>query len=143
VKNNAVAWFACAWLLTGQCFGTENKGASNGTSAPNRTATHSESVELARSHEEIQAAFWRQRTRLFDIYRKYLKKNPNLKGKMMLRLMIERNGTVSTCEVESTNIQSHALVEDVVQAVKQFYFGDKPSARRTQIAYPIEFRPAP
>ncbi len=95
-----------------------------------------------RTDEEIQIVFDRYKALLYRIYNKELRKNPTLRGKMLLRITIEPEGTVSLCKVESTDLDSPRLVELIVARVKRFNFGPKEDVPKTTILYPIDFLPA-
>jgi hypothetical protein len=96
----------------------------------------------SRTDEEIQIVFDRYKAALYRIYNRELRNDPTLRGKMILRITIEPNGTVSACKVESTNLASSALSAEVVDRVGKFNFGAKDGVPRLTILYPIDFLPA-
>lgn len=96
----------------------------------------------ARTDEEIQIVFDRYKATLYRIYNKELRKDPTLRGKLLLRLKIEPGGEVSLCEVESTDLASPELVAKIVGRVKRFNFGQKDDVLMITILYPIDFLPA-
>ena len=61
---------------------------------------------------------------------------------MVLRMTIEADGSVSLCELKSTNMKSPTLSSQVVKRVKTFDFGAKEGISAITIAYPIDFLPA-
>jgi hypothetical protein len=71
-----------------------------------------------------------------------LRKDPTLRGKILMQISIEPNGSVSMCEVESTDLASPDLVEKIVARIKKFNFGPKEGVLRMTILYPIDFLPA-
>ena len=95
-----------------------------------------------RTDEEIQIVFDRYKATLYRIYNKELRKNPTLRGKMLMRIIIEASGEVSLCKVESTDLASPELVTMIVDRVKRFNFGPKDDVPPTEILYPIDFLPA-
>lgn len=95
-----------------------------------------------RTDEEIQIVFDRYKAALYRIYNKELRKDPTLRGKILLRIIIESNGTVSLCKVESTDLESPKLVAKIVARIKRFNFGAKKGVPKTKILYPIDFLPA-
>ncbi|HEY9148436.1 MAG TPA: AgmX/PglI C-terminal domain-containing protein [Gammaproteobacteria bacterium] len=97
---------------------------------------------LARTDEEIQSVFDRNRTQLHEAYQRYLSEQPTLRGKVHLRLTIEQNGAISECSVEWTDIPSEEFLADIVDSIKQFDFGSKANASRMTIIYPLTFLPA-
>ena len=95
-----------------------------------------------RTDEEIQIVFDRYKAALYRIYNTELRKDPTLRGKILLRISIEMDGGVSMCKVESTDLASPALVAQIVERIKRFNFGQKDGVPRTVILYPIDFLPA-
>ncbi|MGD2011762.1 MAG: AgmX/PglI C-terminal domain-containing protein, partial [Desulfobacterales bacterium] len=79
---------------------------------------------------------------LYRIYNKKLREDPTLRGKMLLRISIETNGSVSLCAVESTDLASPELVALIVERIKRFNFGPKDGVPKITILYPIDFLPA-
>ncbi len=96
----------------------------------------------ARTDEEIQILFDRYKAALYRIYNTELRKNPTLRGKMVLRITIEPSGAVSACSVDSSNMNSPELSSQIVERVKKFNFGGKTGVPKTTILYPIDFLPA-
>lgn len=95
-----------------------------------------------RTDEEIQLLFDRYKAALYRIYNTELRKDPTLRGKMVLRLTIEPGGEVSACSVESCNMNAPGFNEQIVARVKKFNFGPKDGVPKTTILYPIDFLPA-
>ncbi|MCW9049107.1 MAG: AgmX/PglI C-terminal domain-containing protein [Deltaproteobacteria bacterium] len=103
----------------------------------------SDGMGPARTDEEIQIVFDRYKATLYRIYNKELRKNPTLRGKLLLRLTIEPGGEVSLCEkVGSTDLTSPELVTKVIARVKRFNFGAKEGVPAITFKYPIDFLPA-
>lgn len=94
-----------------------------------------------RTDEEIQIVFDRYKATLYRIYNRELRKDPSLRGKLVLKLVIEANGEVSLCKMESTDLDSPELVAKIVARVKKFNFGSK-DVQQITILYPIDFLPA-
>jgi len=95
-----------------------------------------------RTDEEIQIVFDRYKATLYRIYNRELRKDPTLRGKMLLRICIETSGAVSMCEVEFTDLASPELVAKIVERIKRFNFGPKEGVPKMIILYPIDFLPA-
>jgi hypothetical protein len=96
----------------------------------------------SRTDEEIQIVFDRYKAALYRIYNRELRKDPTLKGKMVLRITIEPDGTVSFAAVESTDLDSPDLSTEIVARVERFNFGPKDGVAPLTILYPIDFLPA-
>jgi hypothetical protein len=102
----------------------------------------SDGLGSGRTDEEIQIVFDRYKATLYRIYNKELRKDPTLRGKLLLRLTIEPGGEVSMCAVESTDLASSELVAKIVERVKSINFGPKEDVTTITILYPIDFLPA-
>jgi hypothetical protein len=98
-------------------------------------------ASAGRTDEEIQIVFDRYKAALYRLYNKELRKDPTLKGQVVLRLTIEPDGTVSLCELKSTDMTAPELTAQVVERVKAFDFGAK-AVPAVTIFYPIDFLPA-
>lgn len=98
-------------------------------------------VAAGRTDEEIQIVFDRYKAALYRLYNRELRKDPTLRGQLVLRLTIEPNGSVSMCALQASDMDAPALAQQVVERVKTFDFGAKDVAAMT-IIYPIDFLPA-
>jgi hypothetical protein len=102
----------------------------------------SDGIGPGRTDEEIQIVFDRYKAALYRIYNKELRKDPTLRGKILLRISIETSGVVSMCKVESTDLTSPELVSKIVGRIKRFNFGPKEGVSKLTILYPIDFLPS-
>ena len=96
----------------------------------------------SRTDEEIQIVFDKYKATLYRIYNRELRVNPTLQGKVVLRITIEPDGSVSLTQVESTDMDAKAMLDKVVARVKRFNFGAKEGVPTVTILYPIDFLPA-
>jgi len=94
-----------------------------------------------RTDEEIQIVFDRHKAQLYRLYNLELRRDPTLQGKIILRLTIEPDGSVSLCQLHASNMNAPDLAAQVVDRVKTFNFGAKVVPPVT-IIYPIDFLPA-
>jgi hypothetical protein len=102
----------------------------------------SDGLGLGRTDEEIQIVFDRYKAALYRIYNQELRKDPTLRGKILMRISIEPDGAVSFCKVESTELPSPELVDKIVERIRRFNFGPKEGVKKMTILYPIDFLPA-
>ena len=109
--------------------GTSNRPLSGGAAA-------------GRTDEEIQIVFDRYKAALYRMYNRELRKDPTLRGQMVLRLTIEPDGSVSFIELQSSDMGAPVLAEQVVDRVRTFDFGAKEDIVAVTIIYPIDFLPA-
>ena len=96
----------------------------------------------SRTDEEIQIVFDKYKAALYRIYNRELRKNPTLQGKVVLRITIQPDGSVSLAKVDSTDMEAKKMLDKVVARVKRFNFGAKEGVPATTILYPIDFLPA-
>jgi hypothetical protein len=95
-----------------------------------------------RTDEEIQIVFDRYKAALYRLYNRELRKDPTLRGQMVLKLTIEPDGSVSLCELHRSDMDAPALAQQVVERVATFDFGAKEDIVAMTIIYPIDFLPA-
>jgi len=95
----------------------------------------------SRSREEIELVFEKNKGAIFALYNRALRQDPGLQGKLVLKLTILANGTVTECEVVSSELGDPGLERKLVQRVKMFRFQDKDVATVTTTK-PIDFFPA-
>ena len=112
------------------------------TAAKETDRPRSKEAGPSRSDEEIQIVFDRYKAALYRIYNRELRRDPSLRGKMVLRITIETDGHVSACSVKSADQVSPTLSTEIVDRVLKFNFGLKEGVAAVTILYPIEFLPA-
>ena len=95
-----------------------------------------------RTDEEIQIVFDRYKAALYRLYNRELRKNPTLRGQVIIKLTIEPDGSVSFCVLQSSDMNAPALAEQVIERVVTFDFGAKEDISAVTIIYPIDFLPA-
>ncbi len=95
-----------------------------------------------RTDEEIQIVFDRYKAALYRLYNRELRKDPTLRGQIIIKLTIEPDGSVSFCALQSTDMNAPLLTDQVVQRVSTFDFGAKEDIAAVTIIYPIDFLPA-
>ena len=99
-------------------------------------------VGPGRTDEEIQIVFDRYKSALYRLYNKELRKDPSLRGQMVLHLTIEPDGSVSMCALQASDMNAPELSAQVVDRVKTINFGAKDGVPAITILYPIDFLPA-
>jgi outer membrane biosynthesis protein TonB len=95
-----------------------------------------------RTDEEIQIVFDRYKAALYRLYNRELRKNPTLRGQVIIKLTIEPDGSVSFCALQSSDMNAPVLAEQVIERVTNFDFGAKEDISAVTIIYPIDFLPA-
>ena len=95
----------------------------------------------SRTDEEIQIVFDRYKASFYRLYNRELRKDPTLRGQMVLLLTIEPDGSVSMCKLQSIDMDAPGLAAQVVDRVRTINFGAKDDVQAMTIVYPIDFLP--
>jgi outer membrane biosynthesis protein TonB len=114
---------------------------AGGGGAGGAAAATGASGRPARSREEIEMVFDQNKGAIYALYSRALRRDPTLQGKLVLRLTIEPDGTVSSCDVVSSELGDDELLQKLVARVRMFRFQDKDVATVTTTK-PIDFFPA-
>lgn len=94
-----------------------------------------------RTLEEIQLVFDRNKASFYSMFNRALRENPDLRGKVVVKLTIAPNGSVTSCELVSSELGDPDLEQKVIQRVKLLNFGAKNVPEFTYPNYPIVFLP--
>jgi TonB family protein len=100
-----------------------------------------ESNRGSRSREEIERVFDRNKGAIYALYNRALRQDPSLEGKVVLRLTIAPNGSVTACEIVSSELGDPDLEQRLVQRVLLFQFEAK-EVEAVTTTKPIDFFPA-
>ena len=96
----------------------------------------------ARTLEEIQLTFDRNKSAFYALYTRAVRDNPNLRGKVILSLTIAPSGAVTACNIVSSELGDPELENKIVQRVMLLNFGAKNVPAFTYPNYPMTFFPA-
>jgi len=99
------------------------------------------SGKAARSREEIELIFDRNKGRLDNLYARAQRANAELQGKLVLELTITPAGEVTMCRVVSSELKDPELEGKIVAMVRLFRFEAKDVDTIT-VTKPIDFFPA-
>lgn len=94
-----------------------------------------------RSSEEIQFVFDKNKGSIFTLYNRELRKDPGLRGKVIVELTITPSGKVKTCRVISTQLNNSALEKKLLARIKSFKFESR-DVDTVVATYPIDFLPS-
>ncbi|WP_405223051.1 AgmX/PglI C-terminal domain-containing protein [Lentisalinibacter sediminis] len=100
-----------------------------------------DSGKASRSREEIELVFDRNKGAIYALYNRALRRDPTLQGKLVLRLTIAPSGTVTACDIVSSDLGDDELERKLVQRVKLFRF-DAKDVEAVTTTKPIDFFPA-
>ena len=97
--------------------------------------------KAARSREEIELVFDRNKGRIYSLYARALRDNAELQGKLVLEFTISPSGEVVMCRVVSSELKDPDLERKIIALVRLFHFDPKDVDTITTTK-PIDFFPA-
>jgi len=109
--------------------------------ADNKATRTGSSGKAARSQEEIELEFDRNKGAIYALYSRALRERPELQGKMVLEFTIAPSGEVTACRVVSSELNDPELERKIVARVKLIRFAARDVEPMTTTK-PIEFFPA-
>jgi TonB family protein len=116
--------------------------ASSADAAPAADTQRSgKSSMAARTREEVELVFDRNKSAIYAIYSRALRDNPALQGKVVLEVTIAPSGEVTDCRIVSSELGDAELERKLVARVRMFRFEARDVAPMTTTK-PIEFFPA-
>jgi TonB family protein len=111
-------------------------------SAPAAEAQRSgKSSKAARTREEVELVFDRNKSAIYAIYSRALRDNPALQGKVVLEVTIAPSGDVTDVRIVSSELGDPELERKLVARVRMFKFEARDVAPMTTTK-PIDFFPA-
>jgi periplasmic protein TonB len=125
---------------------TTTKVESRAASAKQKSETTSrggkgKSHKGNRTGEEIQTVFDQNKGAVYALYNRALRKDPTLRGKVVLELTISPNGKVTKCRILSSELNDKKLENKLVRRIKLFKFAAK-DVETAIVTYPIDFLPS-
>ena len=97
--------------------------------------------KAARSPEEIELVFDRNKGAIYALYSRALREQPDLQGKLVLEFTIAPSGEVTMCRIVSSELRDPQLEQKIVARVKLFRFEAR-EVETITTTKPIEFFPA-
>jgi protein TonB len=97
--------------------------------------------KAARSREEIELVFDRNKGRIYSLYARALRDNAELQGKLVLEFTIAPTGDVTMCRIVSSELRDADLERKIIALVRQFRF-DAKDVDTVTTTKPIDFFPA-
>ena len=97
-------------------------------------------VKEKRNYREIHNMFIRHRSRINDLYLRAYEQDKNLKGRVVFELTIAPSGKVDNVDITSSDLDSSALEEELVDYIKNMSFESK-NSNLFEITYPLDFLP--
>jgi protein TonB len=93
-----------------------------------------------RGDQAIRQKMEEAKGRIFGIYNRALRQNPSLQGKVVFKLVIEPNGSVSSAEVVSSELGDPDLERRLLAAIRGIQFGAS-DVLQTTLNYSFDFLP--
>ena len=94
-----------------------------------------------RSREELRRTMDANKSAIYSIYNRELRRKPSLQGSITPELVIESNGSVSSCSVVESTLNEPSLEKKICNRLRLVDFGARPGVDQTRIRYPIELLP--
>jgi periplasmic protein TonB len=109
---------------------------------PSLAEVEREAKGSKRTAEEIKLAFDANKSAIYGIYRRALRANPLLEGRVVLKLTIDPSGQVTSCTIVSSALKDPELEEKLVARVQLISFGTRPKLETWTGTYHIDFVPS-
>jgi TonB family protein len=109
--------------------------------AANNSRTKGKNNKGNRTREEIQLVFDQNKGAVYALYNRALRKDPSLRGKVVLELTITPSGKVSHCRILSSELNNPRLERKLIARIKLFKFSSK-DVETAVVSYPIDFLPS-
>ena len=93
-----------------------------------------------RSDQDIRRQMDAAKGRIFSVYNRALRSNPTLEGKVVFKLVIEPDGSVSDAQVVSSELGDPKLERKLLAAVRFINFGSA-DVLKTTLNYSFDFLP--
>jgi len=97
--------------------------------------------KAARSREEVELVFDRNKGRIYSLYARALRDNAELQGKLVLEFTIAPTGEVTMCRIVSSELRDADLERKIIALVRLFRFDPK-DVDTVTTTKPIDFFPA-
>jgi type IV secretory pathway VirB10-like protein len=97
-----------------------------------------ETASRTRSKEELRRTMDANKSAIYSIYNRELRRKPSLQGSITPELVIEANGAVSRCSVVESTLGAPGLENKICNRLRLVDFGARPGVDQTTIRYPIE-----
>ena len=97
--------------------------------------------KLARSQEEIELVFQKNKGAIYSLYNRALRRDPTLQGKVLLELTIAPNGQITRIRILSSELDAPKLEKRLLSRIRLFRFTAR-DVDTVTVTYPIDFLPS-
>ncbi|VAW68098.1 Ferric siderophore transport system, periplasmic binding protein TonB [hydrothermal vent metagenome] len=94
-----------------------------------------------RSEESVAMVFEQNKGKLHSIYNRERRKDPTIKGRIVLEITISPSGKVSRVKIVSSELNNKNLERRLISRIKRFKFGAM-KVETVTVTYPIDFLPS-
>lgn len=140
--SGGVATGAVAYAGGGSLAGHKTTQVQSKAGAPTLAEIKKETKGGKRSNEDIKLGFDTNKSALYAIYRRALRENPALEGRVVLKLTIDAFGQVTACSVASSALKDPALEEKLISRVQLINFGARSGVESWTGTYHVDFVPS-
>ena len=139
--NSSRGFGTGAGSLTGHDTTSVTSNIARGSADARGPVRTGSSGKAARSREEIELVFDRNKGAIYGLYNRALRERAELQGKLVLEFTVAPSGEVTMCRVVSSELNDPDLESKIVARVKLFHFEarDVESITTTK---PIDFFPS-
>ncbi|QBF81358.1 AgmX/PglI C-terminal domain-containing protein [Shewanella maritima] len=99
------------------------------------------STKGQRSEETIRRTLEANKSRMYSLYNRALRKDPMLKGKVMFQITIEPNGSISAVKINSSELNNAKLERQLTLVLRKIKFAAEDVSVMTTI-WSIDFLPS-
>lgn len=115
-------------------------GVLGGTGDADEQASRDSGSLGKRSEEKLRLTLERSKGSLYTIYKKALRKDPTLEGKVSFRIVIEADGSVSSVKILASELNNKRLESRLKTRIRLLNFGAEDVAQM-QTNWEIDFLP--
>jgi protein TonB len=120
---------------------TEFAAASQGEAAlATKRVEQQQQVIGSRDLDQIRQTLDANKGSVYSLYRRALREDPSIEGKLTVRLVIEPDGSLSSVELIDSELDAPELVEKLVSRIGLINFGAA-NVTRTELEYAYNFLP--
>ncbi len=112
-----------------------------GSGSPSIGPVKGDEFNQVRSEAEIQEVLNRNKRAIYLIYNSELRKDPRLRGKVVVSITISPTGEVTGSRITYTELNAETLEKKLLLLIKRIDFGSKPGVPTVTTKVPIEFFP--
>jgi periplasmic protein TonB len=139
--NSSRGFGTGAGSLTGHDTTSVTSSIARGSADARGPVRTGSSGKAARSREEIELVFDRNKGAIYGLYNRALRERAELQGKLVLEFTVAPSGEVTMCRVVSSELNDPDLESKIVARVKLFHFESK-DVESITTTKPIDFFPS-